>query len=291
MDGRTVRAYYSLTKPGVLYGNVLTSVAGFLLAASFFRHFSFGLFVATIAGTTLVIASACVLNNVLDRDIDQLMERTRQRAVASGDIAPVPATLFSIVLGVLGMIILFRWVNGLVVAIGLVGFVVYVWLYGALSKRRSIHGTLVGSISGAMPIVAGYCAVADRLDIAAVLLFLILFFWQFPEFFSIAIYRREEYKAADVPVITVVKGVDYTVRQIQGYTVAFVVATLLLFSFSYVGYVYFIVMAVAGGWWLNLAIKGHRVEDKDAWARRMFHMSLNILLLLCLMLSIGALLP
>lgn len=291
MDRQRVKTYYSLMKPGVLYGNVLTSLAGFLLAAGFFRRFDIVVFVATMVGTTLVIGAACVLNNVLDRDIDQLMERTKGRAVASGAVAPRPAMAFSAVLGIVGIVILALWVNWLVVAIGLVGFVVYVWLYGALSKRLSIHGTLVGSISGAMPILAGYCALADRIDLAAVLLFLMLFFWQFPEFFSIAIYRRKEYKTAGVPVITVVKGVDYTIRQIQAYTIAFVIATLLLFSFGYVGYVYFIVMGVAGGWWLNLALNGRSADDQDAWARRMFHMSLNVLLLLCLMLAVGPWLP
>ena len=286
-----LKLYYSLMKPGVLYGNVLTTVAGFLLAAGFFRQFDVGAFIATVVGTTFVIGAACALNNVLDRDIDQLMERTKKRAVASGQVSPRPATIFSAVLGVVGTVILAFWVNWLVVAIGLVGFVVYVWLYGALSKRLSIHGTLVGSISGAMPILAGYCAVSDRIDMAAVLLFLMLFFWQFPEFFSIAIYRRDEYKAAHIPVMTVIKGIHGTIVRIQLYTVAFVVTTLLLFSFGYVGYVYFVVMAAAGGWWLWLAFSEQAAKDHDAWARRMFHISLNVLLLLCLMLSIGALLP
>lgn len=288
-----LKKYYSLTKPGVLYGNVITGVAGFLLAAGHFRTFDAGLFAATIGGMTLVIASACVLNNVLDQDIDRIMERTKTRAVAAGEIPGRNAVALSAVLGVLGITVLALWVNALVVAIGIAGFVVYVWLYGALSKRLSIHGTLVGSISGAAPIFAGYCAVSGRVDTAAVLVFLMLFFWQFPEFYSIAIYRRAEYKAAGIPVMSVVKGVRNTKIQIYVYTILFVISTLLLTPLGYTGWVYLLVMAALGLYWIMIASEGFRVKDKDsdAWARRMFHFSLIVLLVLSAMLAVGPLLP
>lgn len=291
MDKATLKKYYSLTKPGVLYGNVITGVAGFLLGAGYFERFDVGLFVATIVGMTLIIAAACVLNNVLDQDIDRIMERTKTRAVAAGDIASKNAVILSAVLGVLGIAILALWVNWLVVAIGAFGFVVYVWLYGAFSKRRSIHGTLVGSISGAMPILAGYVAVADRFDAAALLVFLMLFFWQFPEFYSIAIYRLREYRAANIPVMSVVKGVKNTKVQIFIYTVAFVVSSLLLTPLGYTGWIYFAVMALAGLWWILLGWQGLTRKDGEKWARQMFHSSLKVLLLLSLMLSIGSMLP
>lgn len=285
------KKYYSLTKPGVLYGNVITGVAGFLLASGHFKMFNLGLFVATIVGMTLVIASACVLNNVLDQDIDRIMERTKKRAVAAGVVPSRHATIFSIVLGVLGTSMLAAWVNWLVVVIGIVGFVVYVWLYGALSKRKSIHGTLVGSVSGAMPILAGYCAVSGRIDAAAVLVFLMLFFWQFPEFYSIAIYRRDEYAAADIPVMSVVKGVKSTRTQIFVYTLAFVVTTALLTAYGYTGLTYLIVMAPLGLYWLWIGWKGFSAHDLNQWARQMFHVSLIVLLVLSLMVAIGPLLP
>lgn len=288
---QTFRNYYSLTKPGVLYGNVITGGAGFLLAAGHFKHFSAVLFIATIVGMTLVIAAACVLNNFLDQDIDAKMERTKTRAIVAGKVPGQSAVLFSVILGIVGTIVLALWTNWLVVGIGALGFVTYVWLYGALSKRLSIHGTLVGSISGAMPILAGYCAVADKIDIGAVLVFLMLFFWQFPEFYSIAIYRRKEYKAADVPVMSVVKGVQSTTVQIFIYTILFVASTLLLTPFGYTGWLYFAVMAVLGLYWLKIGAEGLRAKDRDAWARRMFHFSLIILLVLSGALSIGALLP
>ncbi len=286
-----VKAYYSLTKPGVLYGNVITGVAGFLLGAGVFRVFNIGLFFSTIGGMTLIIASACVLNNVLDQDIDKLMERTRSRAVAHGDIPARTATLFSVVLGVLGLVILVLWANWYVVGVGVFGYVTYVWLYGALSKRRSIHGTLVGSISGAMPILSGYVAVADRFDGAAILVFLALFFWQFPEFYSIAIYRRKEYAAAKVPVMSVIKGVQNTTVQIFVYTVLYVVSTLLLTLLGYTGWIYFGAMLVLGLYWIWVASKGLKTSDSDVWARRNFHFSLVVLLAFSGAISVGALLP
>lgn len=286
-----IKRYYSLTKPGVLYGNVITGVAGFLLAAGNFRTFDVELFVATILGMTFVIASACAINNVLDRDIDAKMARTKQRAVASGVINPLPASIFATTLAVIGFVMLAVSTNWLVVAVGAAGYVTYVWLYGATSKRRSIHGTLVGSISGAMPILAGYVAVSERIDAAAVLVFLMLFFWQFPEFYSIAIYRLKEYRAANIPVMPIVVGVKNTRVQIFLYTVAFVVSSLLITFFGFTGWLYFAVMAIAGAWWIKLAAAGLKTNDSDAWARRMFHFSLNVLLLLSLMLAIGPWLP
>lgn len=288
-----VAAYYSLTKPHVTYGNVMTTVAGFLFAASIQRVFHGGLFLATTIGTTLVIASACVLNNYLDQDIDRIMERTKTRAIVSGKIAGNRAIIFSAALGVIGTAILALWVNSLVVGIGLTGFVTYVWLYGALSKRRSIHGTLVGSISGALPIVAGYCAIFPQIDRAVVLLFLSLFFWQFLEFYSISIYRRKEYKAAGVPVMSVVKGVRVTKVQIFVYTILFAITTVLLSVLGYMGWIYGLTMIALNLYLIWLGKRGLALPDtkSDDWARKMFHTGLMTLLIFSCALSVGAILP
>lgn len=283
------KAYYQLTKPGVLYGNVLTAAAGFLLASR--GHIDGWLFAATIVGMTLVIASACVLNNYLDQDIDALMERTKKRPSVTGAVPGWHMVLFSAVLGLLGIFILYLWTNNLVAWIGIIGFVTYVWLYGALSKRRSIHGTLVGSISGAMPIAGGYAAVSGRVDAGLIVVFLILFFWQFPEFYSIAIYRRKEYAKARVPVMPVVKGVRSTIIQIVIYTALYVVSTLLLTLLGYTGISYLVIMAALGAYWMWLGVKGFKAAEPDAWARRMFKFSMITILALCIMLAVGPLLP
>ena len=192
----SLRDYYSLVKPGVLYGNALTAAAGFLLASA--GVIDIWLFIALVIGTTLIIASACALNNFLDQDIDSKMERTKTRAIVAGKVKGSHAVILSVVLGVVGITILALFTNMLVVLVGIVGFVDYVVLYGMLSKRLSIHGTLVGSISGAAPILAGYVAVSGAFDIGAIIVFAAMFVWQMPEFYSISIYRRREYAAAGI---------------------------------------------------------------------------------------------
>lgn len=285
----SIRRYYSLTKPGVLYGNALTVAAGYFLAAQ--GNIDIVLFLAVFIGSSLIIASACVINNYLDQDIDAIMDRTKKRALVSGDIKGYRAVIFSVVLGVLGVAILALYTNTLVVVLGLIGFITYVIFYGMLSKRLSTHGTLVGSISGAIPILAGYCAASGVIDIGAVLVFTILFAWQFPEFYSIAIYRSKEYKAAGIPVLPVVKGLKRTKIEIVIYTIIFVISCLLLTVFDYVGYAYFVVMASLGLYWLWLAIKGLYVTDSDRWARKMFGFSMITILGLCIMLAVGPVLP
>jgi protoheme IX farnesyltransferase len=285
----TFKEYYSLTKPGVLYGNALTAAAGFLLAAN--GHIDFWLFLALVVGSTLVIASACVLNNFLDQDIDSKMARTKKRAIVAGAVKGSHAVILSILLGIVGLGILIAWTNWLVVIIGIIGFVDYVVLYGMLSKRLSIHGTLVGSISGAVPILAGYVAVTGAIDPGAIIVFAVMFLWQMPEFYSIAIYRMKEYKAAGVPVISVVKGKEHTRLQIFFYTIAFVISTLLLTVYGYAGYSYFVVLGLLGAYWIWLGIKGFKAKDIDAWARQMFRFSLIILLAFCAMISLEWLLP
>jgi len=198
-----LKAYYRLTKPGIIYGNLLTAAAGFLFASKW--HIVPGLFAATLAGTSLVIAAACVYNNYIDRNIDKRMARTKKRALVQGTISGKHALIFATMLGVLGFALLLAYTNTLVTVIGVIAFIDYVVLYG-ISKRRSVYGTIVGSISGAAPIVAGYVAVTNQFDLGALLLFFILVYWQMPHFYGIAMYRFDDYKAAGIPVLPVQKG-------------------------------------------------------------------------------------
>ncbi|MEO8863102.1 MAG: heme o synthase [Candidatus Saccharimonadales bacterium] len=280
----TVKLYYSLTKPGVLFGNVITSAAGFFLASK--GHIDLWLLISVFIGTSLVIASACVLNNYLDQDIDRIMDRTKKRAVADGAIDGYKAVIFSAVLGVSGAAILYLYTNYLVLILGLIGYITYVVLYGMLSKRLSYYGTLVGSVSGAIPILSGYCAVTGRIDAAATLLFIILFLWQLPEFYSIAVYRMSEYKAANIPVISVVKGIKQTKIHIFVATVGFVVSTVMLTILGYTGYIYLGVMGALGLYWIKLGFSGLKTKENDQWARGMFKFSLIMLLTFSFMVSI-----
>lgn len=272
-----------------MYGNVLTGAAGFFLAAA--GVVDWWLFAATIVGMTLVVGSACAINNYLDRDIDSKMKRTLKRPSVTGEVPGWSIVVYSIVLGVAGAIMLALWTNWLVVAIGIVGWVTYVWFYGAWSKRQSIYGTAVGSISGAMPIAGGYAAVSGQIDLGLVIAFAAVFFWQFPEFYSIAIYRRREYKAAGVPVMSVVKGVRSTIVQIFIGAIFYAISVLALPIAAKVGAVYVVVMAIASLYWVWLGWQGLKAARPEEWARRMFRMAMIQILVLCVMFSIGPLLP
>lgn len=283
-----LRLYYALIKPGVTYGNAISAVAGFLLASGWWPDWP--LFIGLTVGETLVIAGACVLNNHLDRDIDRKMSRTKMRPTAAGQVSGREAVSEAAFLGVVGTLVLALTTNWLATVTTVAGFFIYVWPYGAWTKRRTVHGTLVGAVSGALPILAGYLAARGHFDIGAVLVFLVIFFWQMPEFYSISIYRRREYKRAGVPVISVVRGVERTKMEILVYTVAFVACSLALTLTGYTGWVYLLVMALLGGYWLALALRGLASSSGDAWARSMFHFSLVILLAFSFLISVDSLL-
>jgi protoheme IX farnesyltransferase len=283
------RAYYQLTKPGVLFGNALSAAAGFLFASQ--GHPDILKFAWLCLGTTLMIASACVLNNYLDQDIDAKMTRTKKRAAWIKAVGGPSAVIFSIILGVLGLGVLIAFSNIWVVLIEIGGWIDYVVFYGMWSKRKSVHGTLVGSISGAAPILAGYVGAAGMVDLGAVLTFLVLFVWQIPEFYSISIYRREEYAAAGVPVSSVVRGVKKTTMQIFVYTFLFVIFSVLLGVTGYGGLTYTLVMIAIGAYWLWLGSKGFKAPDSSAWARKMFKFSLTALLVFCAIIAIDPWLP
>lgn len=280
-----LRALWQLTKPGVTLGNALSAFAGFLLASH--GTVDWLLFFWTSLGTTFTIASACVLNNYLDQDIDAHMSRTKKRAEWIKKVGQQNTVLFAVILGLLGFGVLMSYTNWLVVLVEIIGYVDYVVLYGMWSKRTSVHGTLVGSISGAAPILAGYVAAAGTIDLGAILVFLVIFVWQLPEFYSIAIYRQKEYAAAGVPVISVVKGIPHTIREIFIYTLLFVIFTVALGAFGYAGFMYTVIMSAVGLYWLWLSSQGFKAKDPAVWARRMFRFSLNALLIFCALLSIN----
>lgn len=286
----TVRNYLRLTKPGVMLGNVLTAIAGYFLASGDYG-FSWVEFISMVVGMSLVVGGACALNNYYDRDIDAKMMRTKTRPSVSGGLSPLGMQLFAWALFALGSAVLAFMTNYLTAIVGVFGFVTYVWLYGVWTKRTTVHGTAVGAVSGAFPILGGYVATANTIDIGAVIAFLIIFFWQFPEFYSISIYRLKEYKAAGVPLMSIVRGVKATTEYIFVYTIFYVLSTLALTAWGYTGWIYFGIMLLAGGYWIWLAAKGLTAEKPEVWARQMFRFSITTILLLCVMLSIGAFLP
>ena len=254
-----LKQYLNLAKPGIVFGNLISVTGGFFLASR--GDANLALYFATALGVSLVIASGCVFNNYIDRDIDQKMERTRNRVLAQGLVSPAHAIVYAFALGVAGVAVLYAATNTLAVMLVLMGFVVYVGLYSLWLKRGSVYGTLVGSLSGAAPPVVGYCAVSNEFDAGAAILLLIFSLWQMPHSYAIAIFRFNDYQAANIPVLPVIKGISAAKRQIVLYIAAFVIATLMLTLSGYAGYSYFVVAALSGAYWLWMGVSGYKAVD------------------------------
>jgi protoheme IX farnesyltransferase len=281
-----IKDYYTLTKPGIIYGNAITVIAGFFLASH--AGIDWKLLVLVLIGLSLIIASGCVFNNYIDRDIDALMERTKKRALVRRTIPLNNALIFGVVLGALGIWILAAYTNKVTLIVSLIGLFVYVVIYSMWLKRSSIHSALIGGISGAVPPVVGYVAVSGTIDVGAIILFSILVLWQMPHSFAIAIYRLGDYSSAHIPVLPVVRGIRATKIQIAVYTVLFVIATLMLFVFGYSGKLYVILMSIVGVVWIWIAGKGltTRSTDDRTWAKKLFMFSIITLLVWCLVIMV-----
>lgn len=281
------KRYYDLAKPSMVYGNIITTLAAFLFASRW--HVNPILLVMTIVGLALVIASACVFNNYIDRKIDAKMERTKGRALVVGTISNRAALRYATVLGVIGFSLLIFEVNFLSASVAGIGFFFYVFLY-SYAKRAAHWGTLVGSVSGAVPILVGYTAVTDRIDATGTVLFLVLVVWQMPHFYAIAMNRLTDYRAADIPVLPIEKGARVTKITIVVYIVLFLLAVGALGIVAHTGYVFLLVVGCTGLWWLAKGARGFTAADDKKWAKNAFLFSLITLLIFSVMLSISPLL-
>jgi len=282
--GARLREWVLLAKPGIVLGNMVSFAGGFLLASM--GRIDSALFAASGCGVALVMASGCVFNNYIDRDIDRKMERTRGRPLVTDRISPSAALGVGAALGILGFALLAATGKELVVAVVLAGYLNYVIAYSLYWKRNSVHGTLVGSLSGATAPVAGYCAVRGRIDLEAVLLLVIFCLWQMPHAYAIAIARLRDYTLACIPVLPVQRGIPATQRQIIAFIVAFLAAALALGLLRYAGWAYCVVTVAVGGYWLRLAWAGRGASDQRSWARGVFACSLLMVTTLSVMMAV-----
>lgn len=269
------RTYYLLTKPGIIFGNAVTATAGFALGSR--GNLDYFLFLMTVVGLSLVIASACVFNNYIDRFTDAKMARTRNRPLVTGLISTHKALLFASLLGIFGTISLFVFTNILALSVALFGFVFYVVFY-SFSKYHTTYATLIGSVAGAVPPVVGYCAASDRLDMGALILFAMIGTWQMPHFFAIAIYRLRDYTAASIPLLPIQKGIHKTKVQMALYIAAFIGVSSMLFWFGYVNWSFLLIALGLGLSWLWLSILGFKARADQVWARKMFGFSLVVVM-------------
>ncbi|MQL48018.1 protoheme IX farnesyltransferase [Photorhabdus khanii] len=279
-----IKQYLQVTKPGIIFGNLISVIGGFLLASK--GVIDYPLFISTLLGVSLVVASGCVFNNYIDRDIDRIMERTKNRVLVKGLIDPKISLIYASILGIAGMVLLYVAANALAMQLAIIGFIVYVGVYSLYMKRKSVYGTLIGSLSGAAPPVIGYCAVTGQFDTGALILLLIFSLWQMPHSYAIAIFRFKDYQAANIPVLPVIKGISVAKNHIILYILAFMIATLMLAISGYAGYKYLIVAAAVSIWWLGMALSGYKTANDRVWARKLFVFSIVAITSLSVMMSV-----
>ncbi|MGP1939543.1 MAG: heme o synthase [Arsenophonus sp. ET-DL9-MAG3] len=282
-----MKEYLQIIKPGIIFSNLFSITGGFLLAAK--GVINYAIFIATLLGVSLVIASSCIFNNYIDQDIDRIMDRTKNRPLVKGLINQKFCLIYAIILFISGIVLLYISTNILSIFLTFIGFIIYVGIYSLYMKRKSIYGTLIGSLSGATPPVIGYCSVSNQFDIGALILLLIFSLWQIPHSYAIAIFRFNDYQIANIPVLPVIKGIHVTKTHIFLYILAFMIATIMLTVSGYASYKYLIVAAIISLWWLCMAFSGFKNQNNDyLWARKVFIFSIIAITSLSIMMSIDS---
>lgn len=269
------RDFVIVTKPGIVIGNVLVGIGAFCFGAQK-TSFDWIALAAFVMGMALVIAASCIFNNYYDRDIDRLMKRTAARPSVTGVLPLGVAIAYGVALLVVGVALLIVFVNWSTAIIGLIGSLLYAYVYSR-AKRRTHHATLVGTIPGATPPLAGYVAATGQFDLAAWLLFALLVAWQMPHFYAISLFRREEYARARIPVLPVVKGVQRTIWEMRIYASLFLLSALAFTLYSGSSTVSGVLLCLCAMLWLSQIIRSPKHVPITAWARNAFKHSLYIL--------------
>jgi protoheme IX farnesyltransferase len=282
------RDYLELTKPRVVALIVLTAVVGTLLAAPGLPPLDALLF--GNLGIALAAASAAAINHVVDQHIDARMARTRTRPLPAGVLRSSQALAFAIALGVASMIVLIDFVNLLTALLTLLSLIGYAVLYTVWLKRATPHNMVMGGAAGAAPPVLGWIAVTNHVDSQALLLFLIIFAWTPPHFWALAIARRRDYAKAEIPMLPVTHGVEFTRLQVLLYTIILCIVTLLPFMTGMSGLIYLVAVLGLNARFLWYAI-AMKVSRRDELPMRVFRFSISYLMWLFLALLVDHYLP
>jgi heme o synthase len=282
---QSARAYFLLTKPRIIELLLVTTVPTMFIAARGVP--SPWLMAATLFGGTLSAASANVLNCYLDRDIDALMRRTARRPLPAHRVDPADALRFGLVLGVAGFVWLWTCVNLLSAALATAAILFYVFVYTIGLKRRSTQNIVIGGAAGAVPVLVGWAAVTGRIDLPALVLFAIIFYWTPPHFWALSLRFKDDYAAAGVPMLPVVRGARETSTQILYYTVLLVAVTLLLGPAGGMGALYLAAAVALGGAFIWRALELRR-DLSGRRAIRLFSFSNAYLALLFCAMALDA---
>lgn len=241
-------AYLALTKPRIIELLLITTVPSMVLAADGWP--GWWLVVATLMGGSLSAGGANAINNWFDRDIDEVMRRTRRRPLPGHRISPGAALRFGMALGVAGFLWLWAFTNLLAALLSTAALLFYVFVYTMMLKRRTVQNIVIGGAAGAVPALVGWAAVRGDLALPAWILFAVVFYWTPPHFWALALRYEEDYATAGVPMLPVVKGTEATTRSMLTYSGTMVLVSLMLVPVARMGWVYLIAAIATGGWFL-----------------------------------------
>jgi heme o synthase len=295
--GDTVRAYVALTKPRIIELLLITTVPAMVLATRDIPSMStpewFRLAFWTLLCGSLAAGSANAINQYLDRDIDLLMSRTRRRPLPAHSVTPENAVVFGIVLGVISVALMAWFVNLVAAFLTLLAIAFYVVVYTIMLKRSTPQNIVIGGAAGALPPVIGWAAVTGRVEVPALLLFALVFYWTPPHFWALALRIRKDYEAAKVPMLPVVKGVPETARQIALYTLLLVAISLVFFAVARMGPIYLVAALVLGAIFLwrayGLLRQSGSPEGSLRQAIRLYRYSISYLTLLFVAVAVDSL--
>ncbi|WP_058533096.1 heme o synthase [Legionella saoudiensis] len=271
------RDYVELCKPRVVMLMLLTVLVGMYLAAP--GWVSCSLLFNSLVGIGLCAGSAAAINHLVDRRIDSIMARTKKRPVAHGRVSVHQAAWFALIMGVLGLSVLALFVNKLTALLTFITLIGYAGIYTGYLKRATPQNIVIGGLAGAAPPLLGWTAVTNQLDPQALLLVLIIFTWTPPHFWALAIYRHEEYQNAEIPMLPVTHGIQFTKLNVYLYTILLLVVSALPFVVGMSGLFYLAGALVLGARFLFWAHKLYRT-DKPVVAMQTFRFSIVYLMLL-----------
>ena len=288
--GHKLGAYFALTKPRVVELLLVTTVPTMILAARGIPNL--WLVVATVIGGYMSAGSAGAFNCYIDRDIDRVMHRTKDRPLVTGVLSDREALVFAWVLGIASVLVLGFFTNWLAAALSVAAIVLYVVFYTLILKRRTAQNIVWGGIAGCMPVLIGWAAVTGSLAWPPVILFLIIFLWTPPHYWPLSMKYRDDYKEAGVPMLSVIRGRTAVGLQVVLYAWAMVACSLLLIPVGGMGLIYSVTAITVGGWFL---FESHRLYDLAVRSTpvspmRVFHGSIAYLTIIFLAVAIDPLL-
>ena len=272
-----IKSYYLLCKPNVVYMMLICALVGMLLAEDTVS--SIPTILIALLGIALCSGSAAAINQVIDRKADAAMTRTDQRPLPQGELSAFHASCFALVIGILGAVILFLFINTLTMILTLASLVGYAFIYTVYLKRATPQNIVIGGLAGAAPPLLGWASISNTIDPHALLLVLIIFVWTPPHFWALAIYRKDEYAKESIPMLPVTHGVAFTKLQIVLYTIILFIVSILPYIVLMSGGIYLVSAVIFSSIFLYYSIKLY-FSDDDAIAMKTFNFSIYYIFLI-----------